>query len=106
MSKSFKKIPICLDKTGKKYKKLSNKIIRRYNRELVQNLHLNNYDTDAYIGFYVKEIPNGNIYKHVFQSWDICDWKIEISFEEYLDFWNIESNKESYRDWYTRYIMK
>lgn len=54
MSRSYKKNPVSKDSStySKFCKKKSNKRVRR-----------------------IPDIPNGNSYKKVWDSWDICDWR-------------------------------
>ena len=71
MSRSRKKISIHTDRRDKKDKRLANKKVRQLS-----------------IDFY---LPDGNCWKKLFESWDICDWKFKtFAFEHdiYINFYN------------------
>lgn len=97
MSRSYKRKPITKDK-NKGMKSLANRKVRKQ-----------------------FDIPNGKSYKKCFQSYDICDWFVEHSFEEELKEYYSEKQaflnggnmyfiektyKELYRNWLIRYKNK
>jgi hypothetical protein len=93
MSRSYRKTPILKDPNNKWAKRKSNKRVR------------NNSD----------EIVNGNHYKKLFCSYDICDFKMNtgLSFKEWLDneieHGRIDKSKdwrECYKQYRTTYLKK
>lgn len=83
MSRSYKKYPYWkIERSCKKSKKIANNKVRAYLK------------TD-------KEIPNGNAYKKIFESWEICDYCSSITLKEWLKRW-----KDNKYKWYTCYKMK
>jgi len=101
MSRSYKKTPYCGDNKGKDKKRMANKKVRMF---------LKNLD---------HELKN-NDYKKVFETYDICDFYFLETWEEYwkrcLRYyyeWNsvgistpFPNKKEEYRNWYKMYKMK
>lgn len=96
MSRSYKKNPIIKDK-NKGMKQIANKKVRH---------HKGN-------------IANGNAYKKLFSSYDICDYSFRETYEEYLQ--QAESKEKavlhgvlgehhlenfSYRNWFKTFKMK
>lgn len=71
MSRSYKKTPISKDHTNG-MKKFANKKVRKYKGE----------------------IEDGNSYKKIFCSYDICDWSFRETYSDYL------KDKESYKKRY------
>lgn len=88
MSRSYKKHPIIKYAGCKDLKKIYNRRLRRSNK----------------IG--LEDIPNGNAYKKMNESWninDITDW---CSWEECKQ-WNfVEDTPEGYRWWYKTFKGK
>lgn len=70
MSRSYRK-PYWTQDYGSKARKLAK---RWSNRKVRRNLDIN----------------NGAAYKKLFNSWDICDWKIYQDREENEEFWKVE----------------
>lgn len=83
MSRSYKKHPIIKYAGNKDYKK-------RFNRKLRRTTG-------------IEDIPNGNAYKKMNESWDINDIIDWCSWEKYKS-WNINNN--TYREWYKTYKGK
>lgn len=105
MSRSRKKYPIVVDNRCKRLKRAANKKVRQYNKQVCRNSSDRHY------------IGNGKCYMKVFESYDICDYKWMLSYEEYyrnerlyesLSRWYIETltDKEIYTNWYRAYKMK
>lgn len=99
MSRSYKKVPYYGDKKNKETKRIANKAVRNY----LKNLEY--------------ELPK-NSFKKVFPSWDICDFWWFQTWDEY---WNDclkdykehpnwhkhpPNKKKEYRRWYKIYKMK
>ena len=91
LSRSYKKF-IVLKEQGNKYVK------RRASRA---------------VRLYKDIIPKGGAYKKLYCSWNICDWWIYASWEEYYKEKDIvhlikgsEKYKEVYREWYKYYKGK
>lgn len=98
MSRSYKKIPYCGDKKGKRKKQIANSKVRT----LLKNTN---------------NILLKNNYKKVYDSYNICDYGWITSWEEYwnnkLDYYKQYPNlfdkpdyKKEYRKWYRYYKMK
>lgn len=102
MSRSYKKISYSGDTKGKSKKRIANHKVRSYFKRY----------PDA-------KISRGD-YRKIQNPWDICDYCSMCTWEEFWQFelewyeWfkglgrNVKkpNEKESYRDWYTRYKMK
>lgn len=103
MSRSYKKHPIIKYAGCKDYKKLYNRRLRRSNK----------------IG--LEDIPNGNAYKKMNESWNIndivdgCTWpEYKIMSDEWdrhyentgWSIFNKRTEEEKYRDWYKCYKGK
>lgn len=91
MSRSYKKHPWATDNhKGKKYlKKVANKRVRKFNRELA----------------------NGNAYRRLYPTYDICDYKFFCTFIDALKELNrkideIENEKQYWKEWYKYYRRK
>lgn len=91
MSRSYKKHPWATDNhSNRKYlKKVANKRVRRFNRELA----------------------NGNAYKRLYPTYDICDYKFFCTFIDALKELNrkideIENEKQYWKEWYKYYRRK
>lgn len=82
MSRSYRKNEIVKDR-NKNEKRFANKKIRR--------------STD---------IPNGKKYKKFYPQYDICDWIVHCSYEDYLKSNKLEDSKSAYKDWYTIFKRK
>jgi len=57
------------------------------------------------------QVLNNGDYKKAFESWDICDYKDSVEFQEFLAHYKETHNdnltdKEIYRKWYKYYKMK
>lgn len=101
MSRSYKKTPYCGDNKGKDKKRMANKKVRMF---------LKNLD---------HELKYGD-YKKIYESYDICDFYLSETWEEYWEWclrhyyeWNstgitmpFPNKKEEYRNWYKTYKMK
>ena len=98
MSRSYKKYPMVKDHP-RGMKKIANRKFRRNNNE--------------------DYLLQGGLYKKYFEQWDISDYKITKSFEEFYNFmmdmwdkWGRERGepmptfKELYRDWFCCYKGK
>ena len=77
MSRSNKKLSIYIDKRDKKDKRWANKKVRQLP-----------------IDFY---LPNGNKWKTLFESWDICDWKIVLYESDIDEYWDEEKYNKGFR---------
>ena len=95
MSRSYKKHPVIKYAGNKDYKKLFNRRLRR---------------TAG-----IDDIPNGNAYKKMNESWEIndicsrCDWPQYRDIDWYWDnFYGFprKTEEELYRDWYKCYKGK
>ena len=92
MSRSYKKIGHCkYERSCKKGKQFANRRLRRKG-----------------INF---EIPNGNAYKKLNESWDICDYKCIETWKQYEAWWNRsrwwrEPKEIDYFEYYKSYKMK
>ena len=103
MSRSYKKHAYCGDKKDKELKRLANHRVRQY----------------------LKRNPEVSLkpsqFKHLFESWEICDYGWLYEWEEYWKhcikdyIWDClhysdkatyPDEKEEYRWWYSRYKMK
>lgn len=105
MSRSYKKFPSCKDvKSGKSGKKIANHKVRRQMKRGI-------------------DIPNGNAYQKVFNSWDIYDYRFYMTEKDVYHRWMKEKSdilngiypwKSKYRttleedklDWFKRYKRK
>ena len=90
MSRSYKKNPLWKCERSKKFgKKVANNKVREYRK-------------------FNKTIKNGGSYKKIYDSWDICDCKSSMTFEEYKRRCSkfYKSEKEIYIDWYRSYKRK
>ena len=88
MSRSYKKNPCCKD-YNRGMKKCANRYVRR------------NYLI----------VPSGKVYKKLFCSYDICDYKFLESFSSYKKWISKHDHRnytdaELYRTWYKYYKMK
>lgn len=94
MSRSYKKYPYCTDNGSHRVfaKRQANKKVRKYK----------------------KKIQNGGSFKHLYCSWEICDWKIRYSWEtaraeyenkNFLKYF-YPTPKEYYRHWIKIYKNK
>lgn len=90
MSRSYRKHPIMKYAGNKDYKK-------RFNRKLRRTAG-------------IEDIPDGNAYKKMNESWDINDIVSRCSWEEYKEYINSynprEDEEELYRRWYKWYKGK
>lgn len=91
LSRSYKKHNICKDKCWKTGKKLANRIVRMYE----------------------DIIPKGAAYKKLYCTWNVCDYKVRISWQEYCRETNLKQlvkgspeYKKLYRQWYKWYKGK
>lgn len=87
MSRSFKKEPV-LKIINKTNKRKANKKVRRYN----------------------KDISNGSYYKKIYSSYDIIDYSIRFTKDEYVNF-ECELHGEDKRtkfehEWFKQFKMK
>jgi len=80
MSRSFRKNPIIKD-SSKWAKQHANKVVRR-----------------------TQDVSGGKNYKKVFESWDICDWRIRYTLEECTK--RNDSKPKDIVDWYVKYYWK
>lgn len=68
----------------------------------------------ARVRVYIKrggEIANGNAYKKLYQSWDICDYCWSETWQQYQDWFNNgcsrrNAEEPNYYDWYKAYKAK
>lgn len=103
MSRSYKKHAYCGDKKDKELKKLANHRVRQY---LKRNSEVTLKPSQ---------------FKHLFKSWEICEYGWLYEWEEYWEhcikdyIWDClhypdkaiyPDEKEEYRWWYSRYKMK
>lgn len=90
MSRSYKHTPSCkAEKSCKWGKRQANKRVRKFKGDL----------------------GNGKLYKKLYCSWEICDYKFNETWEEYKDWhlhprWWHEPEEPKYFDWYKSYKMK
>ena len=91
MSRSYKKSPYANDSHRK-----STKISKRFASRKVRN---------------TENVPNGNAYKKVSESWDIRDYSFRQTWEEAKEYY--EKNKDTYyiqkhyptlKDWYRNWL--
>ena len=87
MSRSYKKYPILKYAGNKDYKK-------RFNRKLRRTTN-------------IEDIPDGNAYKKMNESWEINDIIDRCSWEEYKKWYPDNKNEiDLYRQWYKTYKVK
>lgn len=88
MSRSYKKHPWATDNADKKFhKKVANKRVRRFNHD----------------------IANGNAYRRLYPSYDICDYKFFCTFLDALrqyDSKEIEENEKEYWNYWHKYFKR
>jgi len=89
MSRSYKKHPFCCvvnkEKTSCVFKRVANKRVRQ-----------------------IRHLSNGNFYKRVFCSWDICEGRSRMTKQEWLKMFlhRYRNEKECLKDWYKYYRNK
>ena len=86
MSRSYKKHPGCALRT-KGMKRIANRAVR----------------------IYKENIPKGNAYRKIFQSWEICEYSWRVSWERYCESKGIDihdKDNEVYRTWVRVYRNK
>ena len=94
MSRSFKKVPIHKESNSKFCKAQANRKVRR---------------TDV--------IADGSSFRKVYDSWDICDWRVIENEEDFMRDWErdlsgfyrrkrILNRKQAHRLWLRRYRSK
>lgn len=86
MSRSYKKHPIIKYAGCKDYKKIYNRKLRRTTN--------------------IDDIPNGNAYKKMNESWNINDITSWCSWEACKRWESIENTPEEYRWWYKTFKGK
>ena len=91
MSRSYKKFPFCkCENSCKSGKKFANKKVRRHK----------------------KEISNGRSYKKLYESWDICDYRSSMTWQEWQEWchhprwWGRKQEEPIYYEWYRAYKRK
>ena len=98
MSRSYKKTPYAGDKKGTLKKRVAWKTVRQYLKD------------------HPEEKLNGNLYKKIFSTWDICDycwittwkdyWLSQINAYEQGWFKEYPNKEEEYRYWLKHYKVK
>lgn len=89
MSRSYKKHPFCCvvnkEKTSAVYKRIANRRARQ-----------------------IRHLANGNFYRRVFCSWDICEGMTRMTKQEWIRMflYQYANEKECLKDWYKYYRNK